>query len=212
MSKPTLPPPVFPANPSRIVLTGFMGAGKTTVGALLAERLGWDFFDSDFLVEARAGMTVADFFERRGEAAFRHLEALVIREARNPGSGGQFVLALGGGALEMPATRDFLASLTGTLIVFLEAPLETMIARCASHADGPVRPVLADRALLAERWSQRLPWYRQAHLTIGTAELSPHAVVERIVQELEQFRSGLKNELEAPHSTSRDRDKPEVTA
>jgi shikimate kinase len=183
-------PALFPANPSRIVLTGFMGAGKTTVGALLAERLGWDFFDSDFLVEARAAMTVADIFEKRGEAAFRELEAEVVREAGEPGSEEQFVLALGGGALEMAATRDLLASLTDTLVVFLDAPLETMIARCAAYEEGPVRPVLADRVRLAERWSQRLPWYRQAHLTVETSEVSPEAVVDRILQRLEP---GIRN-------------------
>jgi shikimate kinase len=117
-------------------------------------------------------------------------------------------MAVGGGALEAAATRDLLASLSNTLIVFLDAPLETMIARCASHADGPARPVLADRARLGERWSQRLPWYRQAHLTIGTAELSPHGVVEQIMQKIEQFR----REHEAPHSASRDRGKLGVTA
>lgn len=162
-----------------------MGAGKTTVGALLAERLGWDFADSDFLVEAYAAMTVANIFEQRGEAGFRDLEALVIREALKVDPNDQdehFVLALGGGALECAATREYLASLPDTLIVFLDAPLETMIARCAAHESGPVRPVLADRERLAERWAQRLPWYRQAHLTVDTRDLTPEAVAEQILQ------------------------------
>ena len=152
-------PASFPANPSRIILTGFMGAGKTTVGALLAERLGWDFVDSDLLVEARAGMTVAEIFEKRGEAVFREMEAVAIRDAA---SADRLVVALGGGALEMAATRDLVAGLPDALVVFLDAPLETLLARCAGHADGPVRPVLADRARLAERWNARLLWYRRA--------------------------------------------------
>ena len=175
-------PAAFPANPSRIVLTGFMGAGKTTVGALLAERLGWDFVDSDRIVEARAAMTIADIFETRGEAAFRELEADAVRTAC---AEQQLVLALGGGAIETAATRAFLVSLTDTLVVFLEAPLDTMIARCAENAGGPVRPVLADSARPSDRWSQRLPWYRQAHLTVETGELSPDAVTESIMQRLE---------------------------
>jgi shikimate kinase len=175
-------PAAFPANPSRIVLTGFMGAGKTTVGALLAERLGWDFVDSDRIVEARAAMTIADIFETRGEAAFRELEADAVRTAC---AEQQLVLALGGGAIETAATRAFLVSLTDTLVVFLEAPLDTMIARCAENTDGPVRPVLADSARPSDRWSQRLPWYRQAHLTVETGELSPDAVTESIMQRLE---------------------------
>ncbi|MGA7351235.1 MAG: shikimate kinase, partial [Acidobacteriaceae bacterium] len=125
----------FPAHPSRILLTGFMGAGKTTVGALLAESLDWDFVDSDLLVEARAGMTVAEIFERRGETAFREMEAAAIRDAAPED---RLVVALGGGALEMAATRDLVAGWPNALVVFLDAPLETLLARCAGHADGQV--------------------------------------------------------------------------
>jgi shikimate kinase len=186
-------PAAFPANPSRIVLTGFMGAGKTTVGALLAERLGWSFVDSDRIVEARAAMTIADIFSLRGEAAFRDLAAEAVREAC---SEGQRVLALGGGAIETAAIRDFLTALADTLLIFLEAPLDTMIARCVEHADGPVRPVLADRAHLNKRWSQRLPWYRNAHLTVETGELSPDAVTEFIMQKLEPVKGSRQRAAE----------------
>ncbi|MGB6610844.1 MAG: shikimate kinase, partial [Acidobacteriaceae bacterium] len=127
----------FPAHPSRILLTGFMGAGKTTVGALLAERGGWDFVDTDRIVEARAGMAVAEIFEKRGEAAFREMEAAAIGDTASTDS---LVVALGGGALEMAATRDLVAGWPNALVVFLDAPLETLLARCAGHADGPVRP------------------------------------------------------------------------
>jgi shikimate kinase len=165
-----------------------MGAGKTTVGALLAERLGWQFLDSDGVVESRAGMTVAEIFRTQGEAAFRELEAAAIQDA---GSRTRLVLAVGGGALERPATRGFLAALPDSLVVFLDAPLETMMARCAGHEGGPVRPVLADRDRLAQRWSQRLPWYRHAHLTVDTADLAPEDVVESILQKIEpELRNG----------------------
>jgi shikimate kinase len=166
----------------RVILTGFMGAGKTTVGGLLAERLGWAFADSDFLVETQAGMTVAEIFARRGEAAFRELEARAIREA---GSEEHLVLALGGGALEMAGTRDYVGSLSKTLIVFLDAPLETLTARCLAEGKGPVRPVLADGERLEERWKTRLPWYRQAHFTVYTAGRLPGIVVESILDRLD---------------------------
>jgi shikimate kinase len=208
MSKPRPSPVVFPANPSCIVLTGFMGAGKTTVGALLAERLGWRFVDSDRVVEKQAGMTVAEIFERSGEAAFRAMEAAAIQKSAESE---QLVIAIGGGALEMAATRRFLAERTDCLIVFLEASLETMIDRCAGHTDGPVRPVLADRSRLAERWSQRLPWYRQAHLTVDTGELSPDAVAECILRELEAATRRV-DRRDTVSSTAGSRRKPGVPA
>lgn len=174
MSGPTLSPAI-----SRVILTGFMGAGKTTVGALLAARLGWDFVDSDRVVEARTGRRIAGIFEQDGEQAFRAMEAAAVRDLV---SAERLVLALGGGALETAATRDLLASLSSTLRVFLEAPLETMVARCSAEADGAIRPVLADRERLTQRWEARLPWYRQAHLTIQTADFGPEQVVEQILR------------------------------
>ncbi len=166
---------------SGIILTGFMGAGKTTIGALLAERLGWQFVDSDRAVEERAGMTVAEIFEHHGEPAFREMEAAAIRAAI---AGERVVLALGGGALERPQTRELLASLARWRTVFLEAPLETLVSRCAGQANAPVRPVLRDHQRLAERWKARLPLYAQAHLTVATADRTPQAVAEHIVAEL----------------------------
>ena len=181
--------PEFPATIARIVLTGFMGAGKTTVGALLAERLGWRFVDSDRVVETRTGMTIAEVFAERGEPAFRVLEAEAIREIAE---GEDVVIGLGGGAVERAETRELLAGLADTLVVFLDARLETLVARCAGHEGGPARPVLLnlldDQARLGERWSQRLPWYREAHMTIDTGELTPEAVAERIARRARESR------------------------
>jgi len=192
MSRPTPAPEVFPAVPVRIFLAGFMGAGKTTVGALLAGRLRWEFVDSDRVVEARAGAAIAEIFSRQGEAAFRRLEAEAIREAAQ---GEQRVIGLGGGALESAATRGFLASLPDSVLVFLDASLETLLARCGAHVGGPVRPVLADRAHIEERWRARLPFYRQAQLTVDTSALAPEAVAERILD-------GLDAKIAASGSTS----------
>jgi shikimate kinase len=166
---------------SSIVLTGFMGAGKTTVGELLAARLGWRFVDTDRAVEERARMTVGEIFERHGEAAFREMEATAIRETA---SGESLVLALGGGALELAETREWLAGLPACRTIFLDAPLEVLLARCADHTGGPVRPVLRDRERLAQRWQTRLPWYRHAHLTIATQERTPQAVVDCVLAAL----------------------------
>lgn len=164
---------------SGIILTGFMGAGKTTAGAMVAGRLGWRFVDSDHLVEERAGRTVAEIFEHEGEAAFRRMEAEAIREA----AAGEehLVLALGGGAIEHAATRELIASLPGYRVVFLDAPLDTLIDRCAAQENAPVRPVLRDRERLKQRWTSRLPWYRQAHVTVSTGERTAAGVAEAIL-------------------------------
>ena len=91
----------------RIVLTGFMGSGKTTVGPLVAARLGWRFVDVDDVIEAEAGCTIAELFTRDGEPAFRDREhATIVRLA----SQDDLVLALGGGAIERAETRDLLLS------------------------------------------------------------------------------------------------------
>ena len=166
---------------SGIILTGFMGAGKTTVGARLAARLGWRFVDSDSVIEERAQRTNAEIFSTQGEAAFRSLEAATIRELA---ADGNVVLALGGGALEHDATRELLRSLPGRQVVFLDAPFETLVGRCAAQENAPVRPVLRDRERLVERWQKRLPLYRRADLTVATADLSPEAVAESIIEAL----------------------------
>ena len=171
-----------PSSPiSAIILTGFMGAGKTTTGALLAERLGWRFVDSDHVIEQRAGCTIAEIFAAQGEAAFRTLEAETIRHLA---SETHLVLALGGGAIEHAPTRAALRALPGRRIVFLDAPFDTLVDRCSAQPDAPVRPVLRDRERLAQRWQSRLPLYREAHLTIDTSGRSPQTVADAILNVL----------------------------
>lgn len=169
----------LPLTVRRIVLTGFMGAGKSTVGALLAERLGWRFMDTDAIIEQRTGQTIAQIFTEKGEGAFRALEADAVRDCARLD---ELVLALGGGAIETRPTRDALAVLTHACIVFLDAPLEVMVARCVEQPNAVERPVLADRERLAKRLEARLPHYRTAHLTVETAGLPPAAVTERILE------------------------------
>ncbi len=160
----------------RIVLTGFMGSGKSTVGPLVAARLGWRFVDADNVIEAEAGCTIAEMFVRHGEAAFRDLEhATIARLAAN----GNLVLALGGGAIERAETRALLLTGEGTLLVHLEVALETTLARCGGTERK--RPVLADRANLESRYARRLPLYRTAHVSVAADALTPDEVAEAVL-------------------------------
>jgi shikimate kinase len=173
----------LPQTIRRIVLMGFMGAGKSTIGPLLARRLGWEFLDLDAAIETRTGKTVAEIFATQGEATFRVLEAEAIRDHTGREN---LVLALGGGAIETESTRDFLVTLDRTCVLFLDAPLEILVARCLAQPAAAERPILADREGLLRRFDARLPYYRRAHLTIATAELSSQAVVTRILEALEE--------------------------
>jgi shikimate kinase len=162
--------------PSRIVLTGFMGSGKTTVGPLVAARLGWKFVDVDDVIEAEAGTTIAKIFALHGETAFRELEHDVIKRLAQTEA---LVLALGGGAIEHPATRELLLTAPGTLLVHLEVELATTLARCSGTEQ--TRPILADQANLDSRYERRLPLYRMAHVSIQVDALTPAQVVDAIL-------------------------------
>jgi shikimate kinase len=163
--------------PRRIVLTGFMGSGKSTVGPLVAQKLGWRFVDVDNVIETEAGCTIANLFARHGEDAFRERERAAI--AHLAASDG-LVLALGGGAIESAATRELLLAAPGTLLVHLEVLLATTLKRCAG-TEG-VRPILADRANLEERYARRLPLYRTAHVSLAVDALTPDEVAQGVLQ------------------------------
>ena len=161
----------------RIVLTGFMGSGKTTVGPLIARRLGWSFIDVDVAIESEAGATVAELFGRHGEKAFRERErGAIARLAETDG----LILALGGGAIEHPATRELLLTTPGTLLVHLEVELATTRARC--RGTEHLRPILADQANLESRYQRRLPLYRMAHVSIAVDALTPEEAVDAILR------------------------------
>ena len=163
--------------PRRIVLTGFMGSGKSTVGPLVAQRLGWSFVDVDDAIEAEVGIPIVELFARHGEAAFREREHATIARLHAAGDG--LVLALGGGAIEHSATRELLLTAPGTILVHLEVELATTLARCSGTEH--IRPILADQANLASRYFRRLPLYRSAHFSIAVDSLTPEEAVDAIL-------------------------------
>ena len=173
----------LPVNVHRIVLTGFMGAGKSTVGRMLAAALQWEFEDVDAAVEARAGVTIAEIFATRGEAAFRRQESLAMARALGRE---RVVIALGGGAPEILTNRLLLEQTEKTAVVFLDAPFEVLFDRCVLQEGAAVRPVLMDAAAAAERFRQRAPHYRRcASHHVLTAEQAP---VETVREVLRLFR------------------------
>ena len=154
--------PGAPATIRRIVLTGFMGAGKTTVGNLLATRLAWSFVDADERIEAAAGATIAQLFMDRGEPWFRQLEHETIRQLMNAPS---LVLALGGGAIEDERTLNLLLSSSGTQLIHLEASLETVLQRCRRALEFLFLPTFSHASLPVARhlWCNRRPRRVHAH-------------------------------------------------
>lgn len=163
-----------------IVLIGMMGSGKSAVGRFLAERLGRPFVDTDALVEAAAGCTVAELFAREGEAAFRDREAAVIAAvaARD-----RQVVATGGGAVLRPENRALLRA--SGLVIWLDAPPEALLQR--ARAQGiERRPLLAGedplgklRSLAASRAAA---YAAAAHLRVQTDGRTVAAVAEEILK------------------------------
>jgi shikimate kinase len=166
-----------PSEPN-LVLAGFMGTGKTTVGQLLAASLGRPFVDTDALVEAAAGMTIAEIFARQGEAAFRAHEREACREVA--GRRG-LVVAIGGGALLDPANR---AALEGSgVLVLLTCERQTLAARLRESARRGERPLLAgDLERTIERLlEQREPVYSAVRLQVDTTRATPQQVAEQVL-------------------------------
>ena len=162
-----------------VVLVGLMGAGKTTVGRRLAQRLKVPFYDADHEIEASANLRIADIFAIYGEAAFRDGERKVIERLL---SEGPHVLATGGGAFMDAATRDLVKA--GATSVWLRADLELLVKRTAMR---DTRPLLRDgdpREILGRLLAQRGPIYAQADITVDSVE-GPHSrTTERVVRAL----------------------------
>ncbi|MGE3961344.1 MAG: 3-dehydroquinate synthase [Dehalococcoidia bacterium] len=169
-------PSVFPRQ---IVLVGLSGVGKTSVGRILADRLGWPFLDTDELITQREGKHPAELIPERGEAAFREIEARVVAEAaqRVPA-----VIATGGGAFQRPANRTALGE--RGFICFLDATPPEIARRLAEDATGPVRPLVADdpAARLEELGEERRPAYLLADLWVPVQLPDPDVAAARILR------------------------------
>jgi shikimate kinase len=166
---------------SRLILTGFMGAGKSTVGAILARDLGWKFLDLDHVIEAGSHSSVAEIFRRHGEAEFRRRELAALRQVIEEEN---VVLALGGGAIENETARALLLETPGNCLIFLHGEWQELMARCS--VEGTTRPLLADLEALEARHARRLPHYRTAHITVTTTGFTPRDVANEVLARVAQ--------------------------
>ncbi|MGD2068061.1 MAG: shikimate kinase [Gemmatimonadota bacterium] len=170
-----------PSSYHVVLLVGFMGSGKSTVGSRLAALLGWDFLDLDDLVEERTGLSVEAMFRERGEDAFRRVEAEVAEDALR---GRNRVVAPGGGWAVRPGRLESVGP--DVLTVWLEVEAETAVRR--ARLDGRARPLLdvpdpVGRA--RELLERRRPSYRRARLHLDAEHATPERLARNIVQYLE---------------------------
>jgi len=163
-------------QPSRVALIGFMGSGKTTVGRLLAARLGYAFLDLDEWIARRAGKSVRRIFQTEGEESFRELEAAALQELS---SRRRVVIAAGGGAPVREANRAFFRAAP---TVYLEISFEEFLRRTAANPGRPLR----DRPVgeLSALFESRLPVYRELGIRVSSQGRNPREVVEEIVDRL----------------------------
>lgn len=169
------------AIPGNIFLVGMMGAGKTSVGRVLAKRLNKIFYDSDHVIEERTGVKIPVIFEIEGELGFRHRESAVLDELT---ALDDVVLATGGGAVLAQENRDRLRT-RGT-VVYLRASVKDLLNRTRHDKNRPLLQTADPRARLNELYEMRDPLYREvAHVTIDTGSQSLTTLVNRLHQLLE---------------------------
>ena len=177
----TLSGPVGLFVPGNIFLVGMMGAGKTSVGRVLAKRLSKAFYDSDHVIEERTGVKISVIFEIEGESGFRHRESAVLDELTMLDD---VVLATGGGAILAQENRERLRT-RGT-VVYLRASVKDLLNRTRHDKNRPLLQTADPRGRLNELYEQRDPLYREAaHVTIDTGSQSLTTLVNRLHHMLE---------------------------
>ncbi|MEW6144284.1 MAG: shikimate kinase [Thermodesulfobacteriota bacterium] len=166
-------------KPKNIFLVGFMGAGKSTVGRVLARRLGWRYCDADKVIETKAGKTVSEIFSGPGEEHFRQAESETLLSLAGKE---RQVVATGGGAVMRE--ENMLAMKRGGVTVYLKAPMSVIWERIKHSRTRPLlnveNPLEAATGLLAKR----IPFYEAADITVDTEGLTPEEAAEEIMKRL----------------------------
>jgi shikimate kinase len=152
-------PPHKQVPPSRVILVGFMGAGKTSVGAELARLLGWPFEDLDDRIQSCEGRTIEEIFRDSGEAEFRRCEHMALRDLLAESESNCRVIALGGGAFAQPGNASLLRD-RNIPSVFLDAPVQELFRRCQKQELN--RPLRQNEAQFRNLYDMRRPLYMTA--------------------------------------------------
>lgn len=168
-----------------VVLVGMMGAGKSTMGRILAKHTHKSFIDSDLEIQNRTGVTIPHIFDVEGEVGFRQREAAVIEDILK---GGNIVLATGGGAVLQETSRRLLQS--NGIIVYLEANINELWQRTRHDKNRPLLQTDNPQARLAELFEQRDPIYHEvADIVIHTGKQSVHSLMLQLVDKIEVFKN-----------------------
>ena len=174
-----MPPPF--CLPCPLVLVGFMGVGKSTLGKKIAQRLQIPFIDTDTEIERQSGLTVAEIFAVAGEAAFRDSESRIIADCF--ASCGIFVMATGGGAFITPANRSLIHQ--KGISLWLKAEIELLISRLQNDMTRPLLASCQSRVQTIEKLFQsRYPIYAEADLTINCKNDEGRKLIDETMDKL----------------------------
>lgn len=166
-------------QPKNIFLVGFMGAGKTTVGRILARKLGYRYCDADKVIETKAGKTVSDIFSAFGEEYFRDLESETLYSLAGKT---KQVIATGGGAVVREENRE--AMKKGGVTIYLKAPMSVIWERVRHSKTRPLLNVDDPFDAAEELLRKRAPFYETADITIDTENLTPEEAASEIMKKL----------------------------
>ena len=194
LKKPKALPASLPGN--AVFLVGFMGAGKSSVGRVLGQRLNWIFEDLDDRVEAREGRKVPEIFREAGESAFRRAEHAALQQIlKELGGGVARIVALGGGAFVQQENAALLKA-SGVPTVFLDAPAEELWERCCAQSAeaGTERPLLQSMNQFRSLYESRRQSYSNASLKVQTGRRPVDAIAAEIAKKLKLKEIALRTE------------------
>jgi shikimate kinase len=164
-----------------VILVGFMGAGKTTIGRELGRLLGWKFVDLDDVIVTNAGKSVVQIFQEEGETSFRQHEKRALADVLGEARGQSTVIALGGGAFVQPDNTDVI-SRSGIPAVFLDAEIDTLLLRC--RAERKVRPLAQNENQFRQLYEERRSAYMKADHRVYTGKKAVREIVQEIISRL----------------------------